>query len=86
MHSMMFFLISQDVPLLSVKQVSWPLKAQGSSCLKVRVEVIWACSGGLVWGKVSAHLSGYSVQCSAGCKSNMGAVAVSFLLPRGRLG
>ncbi len=72
-------------PLLFVKQASWPFQAQRSSCLKVRVKVIWAGSGGLASGKASARLSGYSVQCLAGCRSNMDAVAASVLRPRGRL-
>ena len=37
-------------------------------------------------GKVFVRLSGYSVQWSAGCRSNMDAVAASVLRPHGRPG
>lgn len=76
----------QCKPLLFVKQVSWPFQAQVSSCLRVHVKVIWACSGALVLGKVSARLCGYSVRCLAGCRNNMDAVAAAGLRPHGRLG
>lgn len=81
-----FSVITQDQPLLSVKQVSWLFQAQRSSCLKVHVKVIWACSVAPAWGRLSARLSGYSVQCLVGCTNNMGAVAASVLRPHGRLG
>lgn len=76
----------QCKPLLFEKQASWPFQAQWSSCLKVHVKVILACSGALASGKVSAHLSGCSVQCLAGCRNNMDAAAASVLHPHERLG
>lgn len=78
--------VVQYKPLVLVKRASPPFQAQWSSRLKVHVKVIWACSGALASGKVSAHLCGYSVQWMAGCRSNMDAAAASVLLPHGRLG
>lgn len=76
----------QCKPLLSVKQANWPFQAQRSSYLNVHVKVIWACSGAPVSGKVSARLTGDSVQWSAGCRNNTDAVAASVLHPHGRRG